>query len=191
MIARLLMAFTQRTCEKLRLCAELRRSVLNGSHLPVMTTHFRFFFCYQNEWPLHTFPRGCAMPVGKVDTLSAGTVCNQQLGQSWEHGTVNARRGVAAAAGTRVGLKKIKKGLGQLGTLKEPGWVGEDEEEDEQTTAKSKNQRKREASTALGLAYDLADLSPKTLKQVARYSQLKLLWPARSDQYSHHCKLPC
>ncbi|GAQ86874.1 hypothetical protein KFL_003170130 [Klebsormidium nitens] len=168
MIARLLMACTQRTCVKLQSCWQLRTSFSTRSHLPVLSTHFKFFSCCLHEWPSSVFPQGCATPVGKVDALPAGTWCAQHFGQSWEDGRLNGRRGVAAAAGTRVGLRKLKNGLGQLGTLKEPGWVGEEQEEE--VTGKSKNQRKREASTALELAYDLADLSPKNLKQVVSVS---------------------
>jgi hypothetical protein len=89
------------------------------------------------------------------------------------------RRGVATAAATRVGLKKNRRGSGQgANGNKDAGWVGEEEENVE----KSKNQRKREASTALELAYDLADLSLKNLKQVVRYAIL-LAIPAACSSF--------
>jgi hypothetical protein len=89
------------------------------------------------------------------------------------------RRGIATAAATRVGLKKNRRGSGQgANGNKDAGWVGEEEENVE----KSKNQRKREASTALELAYDLADLSLKNLKQVVRYAIL-LAIPAACSSF--------
>lgn len=167
MSTHLLMARALRTCGRVQGFWRCRNEFLKHPHCPGKEVRFQSCCTHKGSQP--SLPWFRTAPVSIASPL---LLCKLQFGQNLEHeGRIITRREVSAAAGTRVGLKKTKRALGQSGTLtvKEPGWI---EEEEEQITEKSKNQLKREASLALELAYDLAELSAKNLNQVARYASL-------------------